>query len=321
MIFGLDIGGANTKICDEKGEFCRIFYNPLWKNKSLEKPLKEIPKGVELAVVMTGELSDIFPTKFEGIKWIFGEIKKRFPSAKFFGLDANFHESPSPLLDASNWLASAKFVSLEFSDVIFADVGSTTTDLIPIVHGEIKAHLRDLERIMNSELLYFGVVRTPVSSVLPFFEFKGRKIRVASEYFASLGDVYIVLGELKEEEYLCETPDGRGKKRKDSLRRLSRMFCADLEEIEEEIILDFCRRVREAQIAEIEEAIRYLANLHNLSSVFGCGIGEFLLIEACERIDLEFISASKIYGKQISNLFPAFAVANLMKKEGNSQSI
>jgi len=321
LIIGVDVGGANTKICDDQGRFIKMIYNPLWKEKSLEKPLSEIPEGSELAVVMTGELSDVFSRKLDGIEWIVSEVKKRFSSARFFGLDMKFHEFPSLLLDASNWLASASFISLDFPDVIFADMGSTTTDLIPIVGGEVKAHLRDPDRVLMGELLYFGALRTPVSSILPVFDLEGRKIRVASEYFASLADVYLILGDISEEDYLCETPDGRGKTREKALRRMARMFCADLEEVSEDLLIDFCMKLKEAQLKELEEALKGISSSYGLSSVFGCGIGEFLLREASERADLEFISASELYGKEVSEVFPAFSVANLMKREKESSQL
>lgn len=315
MIVGIDVGGANTKICTEDGAFVKIIHQPLWKRKSLEEILSLIPENSEVAVVMTGELSDVFETKLEGIEWIAGEVKRKFPHSKFFGLDMKFHSSPSLLLDASNWLASALFISKIFPDVLFVDIGSTTTDIIPVVKGEIRAHLSDFERMKNQELLYFGVLRTPVSSVLPHFEHEGRRIRISSEYFSCLGDIYLLLGYLNEEDYICETPDGRGRSIQEVRRRIARLFCADPEELDESLIVDFSERVMEAQLDEIESSLRGLSSKYGLSDVFGCGIGEFLIKEASERVELEYHSAREIFGREISIVFTAYSVANLMKKE------
>ncbi|MDI3501978.1 MAG: (((gamma-L-glutamylamino)ethyl phenoxymethyl)furan-2-yl)methanamine synthase [Archaeoglobi archaeon] len=317
MIAGVDVGGANTKICTEDGAFIRVIHQPLWKKKSLEEVLSLIPEDSEVAVVMTGELSDVFGSKLEGIEWIVKEVKKKFPDAKFFGLDMKFHSSASPLLDASNWLASSLFISEIFPDVLFVDIGSTTTDIIPVVGGKIRAHLSDFERMKNQELLYFGVLRTPVSSLLPHFEHENRKIRIASEYFACVGDIYLLLGHLSEEDYICETPDGRGKSMQDVKRRISRMFCADPEELDESLIFELAEKVMGVQIDEIESSLRRLSSEHSLSDVFGCGIGEFLIREASERAELEYHSAQEIFGKDISTVFTAYSVANLMKKRSS----
>ena len=67
---------------------------------------------------------------------------------------------------ATNWLASAQFLAEEYKNVIFVDIGSTTTDVIPLVEGKIKAKKADLERLKSGELIYSGVLRTGVSHLL-----------------------------------------------------------------------------------------------------------------------------------------------------------
>ncbi|KAF5431769.1 hypothetical protein C5S36_09850, partial [Candidatus Methanophagaceae archaeon] len=77
-----------------------------------------------------------------------------FGDTIFFDTDCTFKDSSSvdkePLsFSATNWLASAQFLAEEYKNVIFVDIGSTTTDVIPLVEGKIKAKKADLERLKS----------------------------------------------------------------------------------------------------------------------------------------------------------------------------
>ena len=58
---------------------------------------------------------------------------------------------------AANWAATARAVAMHHPDALLVDIGTTTTDLVPIVGGEVVAvgHT-DPERLMSAELLYTG---------------------------------------------------------------------------------------------------------------------------------------------------------------------
>ncbi len=63
---------------------------------------------------------------------------------------------------ASNWVATALVVADEVPDAILIDMGSTTTDIIPIVGGVVRAiGLTDPDRLASGELVYTGALRTP----------------------------------------------------------------------------------------------------------------------------------------------------------------
>jgi len=102
-------------------------------------------KGVEaVGAVMTGELCGCFNTKREGALYIKKVVSTIFEDTKFFDIYCTFKNNSyvdkDPLsFAATNWLASAKFISEEYKNVIFVDIGSTTTDVIPVVEGKIKA--------------------------------------------------------------------------------------------------------------------------------------------------------------------------------------
>ncbi|HIP62698.1 MAG TPA: H4MPT-linked C1 transfer pathway protein, partial [Archaeoglobus profundus] len=167
---GIDIGGANLKVADNHGNF-KLIYFPIWKKlDKLEYQLRMIKdefNADKIGVVMTAELSDIFDTKVEGVLKIAKIVSRVFEDVFFLDLNGELRRYDDVLkkprmFAASNWVASVKFLIEEgWKYFIFGDIGSTTTDLIPVT-DKIEAGRTDYERLKNGELIYFGVLRTPV---------------------------------------------------------------------------------------------------------------------------------------------------------------
>ena len=81
-------------------------------------------------------------------------------------------------------------VARRHADELLVDAGTTTTDLIPIKAGKVAARgATDAERLTEGELLYTGVVRTPVMAVAHSAPFRGRVQKIAAERFATMADV------------------------------------------------------------------------------------------------------------------------------------
>lgn len=311
---GIDIGGANLKVATAEGDF-RLIHFPIWKKlgelKNALRQIKDEFNPDKVGVVMTAELSDIFPTKSDGVLMIAKIVQKVFDKAYYLDLDGELRRYEDVLKNpkmfaASNWIASAKFLLGDgWRYFIFADMGSTTTDLIPVT-DKIEAGKNDYERLKRGELLYFGVLRTPVFYILPKFD-----APLASEFFAIAGDVFVVTGDIKPEDYMCETPDGRGKDVESCMRRLARAICCDLEEVGDEYIKAMAEAFKNAMIEKLVKGIKHISEKFKLSSVLGCGIGEFLLKEATELAELEYISIAERYG-EVSAVFPSYAIAKLV---------
>ncbi len=334
MFAGIDVGGANTKIATSNG-FADSLYAPLWKNKKcLYDVLADVKQkfGTELeavGAVMTGELSDCFETKREGVLYIKQALSATFDAPKFFDKNCDFKDSAvvdkDPLSFAStNWLASAKFVAALYNDVIFVDIGSTTTDVIPLVRGVIKAKRRDIERLKSGELIYSGVLRTNIAALLKTVEIgeHGEKCGVSSELFAITADAYLLLGYITEDEYSCESPDsytfvGREKDEKSrmsAMRRLSRVVCSDLEELGQDGAVGIAEQVKKAQVDELITSLGRLKEKYGLDMVVSAGIGDFIVQEAADLLNMDFLSLSSLYCKEISAVFPAYAVAKLLER-------
>ncbi|MCP1391196.1 MAG: hydantoinase/oxoprolinase family protein [Methanothrix sp.] len=315
MILGLDVGGANTKAASSDGLITIIEYLPIWKEAPLTPLLRRISQEAEpeaLAVVMTGELADCFSNKRLGILSIKEAVEESFSCPiKFWGVDG-FRWTDVSDLAAANWSASASLISKEIGDCLFADMGSTTTDLIPI-KSRPKAGRTDFNRLANGELIYSGLLRTNLAFLLHEVNIAGRRIPLSSELFAISADAHLVLGEIAEAEYAVEPPDGNGKDRISAERRLARTVCADLEEIGPEGVEAIARQAIARQAGLLTAGIRRLAEEHNLDLVVAAGIGEGMIEEAALDLSLECVLLSERYGPRVSDVFPAYAVARLLE--------
>ncbi len=318
-VIGLDIGGANTKLASSDGTLIELYYLPLWKNTRLKEILKEIAlklKPEKVAVVMTGELADCFENKEKGIRFIKEAVDSAFGFTKvsYINNRGRFQSETDNLKDlaAANWAASARLIGAEIGDCIFVDIGSTTSDIIPIISGEHKAGLTDFERLKRSELVYSGILRTNLAALLEKVEVEQGWCRTASELFATTADVYLLLEKIDENRYTCETADGTGRSKTDAMRRIARLVCADLSEIREGEIHAIAAQVKEKQVSALAESLFEVAERNGLKKIAAAGLGEFLIKEAAERLGFECISVSKHWGEEISKVFPAYAAARLL---------
>ena len=89
---------------------------------------------------------------------------------------------------AANWLALASCAAklTHGEPGLLIDIGSTTTDIIPLLAGVPRPHgFTDPERLQARELVYCGVRRTPLCALLG--------LSAAAELFATTLDVCLML--------------------------------------------------------------------------------------------------------------------------------
>ncbi len=337
IALGLDIGGANLKAVavasDSTVKVVRVKsrYFPIWKagreklSGELRKLVGEVcPSGFDIAVIaMTAELSDAYWCKSEGVRHVIESTRQAIGESF---LVANIHggfytpeeAEERPLeVAAANWPASAWLVGRKLPNAVLIDVGSTTTDIIPVENGVAAALGKtDPERLATGELVFTGALRTSVSAVAKWVPVKGRMTRTSPEYFAITADVHLILGHIAPSQYTCDTPDGRGKTREEALARLSRVPCADPEILEEWEIVRLARFIYEKQLQQITEAIiqvssrsRHLASRD--TPVVTCGVGRSFLAEpAARRAGYHKITPIEdLYGLHAAEATPAYALA------------
>jgi probable H4MPT-linked C1 transfer pathway protein len=318
MILGLDIGGANTKAASSDGLFLQSVYLPLWKNAPLDEVLARFAaQGPEaVAAVITGELADCFPTKRVGIERLTSAVSQAFSCPVYFWGTSGFGSSDILEIAAANWAASAALLARELGDCLFVDMGSTTTDLIPVI-GKPLAAKTDFQRLARGELVYIGMLRTRLDALLPVSRIRGQKVPLSPELFAIAADARLALGKISQDLYACETPDGAGKDRASALARLARSVCADLDEIGEAAALALASQACSRQKRILVAAIERQAEKHGLTRVAAAGIGEEIIREAAGFLGMECVPLSHMYGQGISEIFPAYAVARLLEMQAD----
>lgn len=318
MIIGIDVGGANTKISSADGSIAESYYLPLWKKKDIKSLLEgrrsKYTGADAVGVVMTGELSDCFASKDHGVRFIADAILSVFNDVHFLDANGTFVSSVSEAIAATNWVASANLIGTEFPDALFMDIGSTTSDIIPIVDGVPRAAKTDFERLKRNELVYSGILRTNVATILDRVMLDGPSVcRISSELFAITADVYSVLGDISEADYTCETPDGAGRDVESAMRRIARVVCCDMKEICNEDLAHIAKQIKEHQVQNLVDATLEVCGRFDCGVIIAGGLGEFLAEDVARRLNLKYISLSNRYGKGISSVFPAYAVARLLE--------
>jgi (4-(4-[2-(gamma-L-glutamylamino)ethyl]phenoxymethyl)furan-2-yl)methanamine synthase len=345
IVLGLDIGGANLKAATADKRAISVPF-PLWKQPdklpaALAELVAKFPDAEELAVTMTGELCDCFETKRDGVNAIIKAV--RFASGArpihVWSTDDVFLNSEAAKQNhmrvaAANWHALATFAGRYVPEgrAILVDVGSTTTDIIPILDGVPVPHSKtDFDRLASREFIYTGVRRTPVCSLMGFDG--------AAELFATTLDVYLMLGMIPENPDDRDTADGRPATRKHAHARLARMVGGDSETISQERveqIADDCHYMQRGALSKCidrvgdrlvdmtsvvswvppNEEIRQMVEVsphmrrHFIKAQIKfivSGSGEFLTRLECHNA----ISLTHELGPEVSACAPAYAVAVL----------
>src|SRR5262249_51822817 len=273
-----------------------------------------------MAITMTAELADCFATKREGVGFVIGAFETAFPTSAVFiyGVDGRFRSSEQvrhrPLdVAAANWMATATLVARGAPNAVLIDVGSTTTDIIPIVNGRVASMgFTDPARLRLGELVYTGCLRTPVSAIVRSVPLHDGRCRVAAEHFAIAADVYRWLGPIAEADYTCETPDGRGRSESEAGARLARMVCADREMLSSADITAIADHVARTQTRQIAHGVGQVGG--HLSAgpppvAVIAGSGAFLARAAAETTGLAAHDLAEQLGADAARAVPAAAVA------------
>jgi probable H4MPT-linked C1 transfer pathway protein len=330
-VIGWDVGGANTKAARvAHGQLLAVCARPfaMQRTPELLMPLLReiaadlgVPSSTTHAVTMTAELSQAFRTKREGVAFVLNALAVAFPSApmRVFTVDGRF-VSPAdacanPLMvAAANWAATATYVARQHPDALLIDIGTTTTDIIPIVGGSVVASGRtDPERLASGELVYTGALRTPVEAIASHVPRCGALVNVAAEGFALAGDVHLWRGDLAAEDYSVPAPDGRPATREFAGERLARAICADREMLDDAAVSAIAAALADAQVARIVDAIRAVVARHpSLTTAVVTGLGGFIATAAARAAGLRVVSLADDLGDDGARFAPAAAVALLL---------
>lgn len=286
-----DIGGANIKAAHAEGPAGSIPFE-LWKRpEDLPGVLRVLaatfPEFDRVALTMTAELCDCFATKAEGVQAVVQAVLSLTTADRLaiWGTDGQFHtvagiEAQPALAAASNWLALAEVAArlVPQGPGLLIDIGTTTTDLIPLRDGHAVPRGRtDTQRLQAGELEYVGTRRTPVCAIAAALEYRGGPVSLAAELFATTLDVYLTLGEIPPDPTDDATADGRPATVEAAHDRLARMVCADRTEFSAGDAQALARSAHQALLRRLRAAVeRGMAALGPPRAVVLAGTGSFL---------------------------------------------
>ncbi len=334
---GWDIGGAHVKaaLLDDADKVVGVLQLacPLWRGlehleQAVDTVLQQFGNPARHAVTMTGELADIFPNRHQGVLRICQIMQQKLPQAEL-NIYAGEHGFIAPLqvenmtasIASMNWLASAQFAAQQCRNGVFVDIGSTTTDIVALRDGKAQPQGRtDAERLTSEELVYSGVVRTPVMAVVQRVPFNGQMQRVVAEHFATLADVYRLTGALPEQHDMSDTADGAGKTQLDSARRLARMVGRDVEDALMLAWQALAHYIARAHAQDIAAAIKRVSGEADATPLIGAGAGRFVVKQIAKMLKRDYVDFSDlVIGADNEKDWaavcaPAYAVARLAEQ-------
>ena len=335
---GWDLGGAHLKAValagDGRVQAVLQVPCPLWQGldrleSAIDRVLGSLPdRPMRHALTMTGELADLFPDRASGVEALIGVMRRRFPgeTLKVYAGPLGLVD-PAPALDAvaavasANWMATAALAAARIPQGLLADIGSTTTDLVPFRDGRPAVRgLADRERMVQGELVYSGVVRTPVMALASSAPFAGDWVPLMAEHFATAADLYRLTGELPGHADLMPSADGRDKSPEASAGRLARMLGLDARDgslSDWRRLAGYLAEVQLRALADACERLLSRGDLDEQAPVVGAGVGRFLAIRLAQRLGRRYLGFESLFqggeglAPDVADCAPAAAVARL----------
>jgi len=189
---------------------------------------------------------------------------------------------------SANWHASAALLAQACKSALFMDMGSTTTDIVPVRDGAVAARgYTDAERLAAGELVYTGLVRGFVMATADRAPFAGAWTPLVNENFANMADVHRILGTLPDGADQMATADGREKTVEASRARLARMVGRDAADADAAAWADLARWFAEAQLRTLTDAAMLVLSAAALAAdapVVAAGIGSGAIERVARRL-------------------------------------
>ena len=336
VVVGWDVGGAHLKAARaENGRIVDAIQvaSPLRLGlerlaQSFVEAKAKIGTADLHAVTMTGELADTFSSRIDGVEQLSAlAMRELAPARVYLYAGRSGFVVPKAArqhaddIASANWFASASLAARVARTALFMDMGSTTTDLVPLVDGAIAARgYTDAERLAAGELVYTGLVRSFVMAVGDRAPFAGHWSTLVNEYFANMADVHRILGRLPDDADQMATADGRAKTVEASRARLARMVGCDVAHASEGAWSTLAEWFAERQIRTIVDGAMLVLSCGNMPAdapILGAGIGEAVVREVARRLGRKYVSFDSILDvatdarESASHCAPAAALAAL----------
>ncbi len=318
-IIGWDIGGAHVKAARaENGRLTALVQRACAPHQGLshlEQPIREalaqLGSATRHRVTMTAELSDAFEDRARGVVSV-----AAIAAREIGGTDIHFYAGTRGFVPrgevagaagriaSANWRASAEFVARRCGDALLIDMGSTTTDLVPLRAGRVEAlGETDAERLIHGELAYAGFSRGAPQAYASRAPIDGHWTPFLNEAFASMADVRRVLGDLPDGDTdadMSPTADGRPKSLAASQARLARLVGRDGGDLSATQARALADHLARAQMRAIDDQIAVLASrdaVAAMAPVVGAGVGRALVHRIARTLGRNYVD--------VGSLFPA----------------
>lgn len=275
-ILGWDIGGAHVKVArvDPTGTLNGVALQTcqLWRGTAalretlLRVSARVLPDNASVSVhalTMSGEMVDHFADRSTGVAEIVGCLKGCVGKTPIEVLDTTGRLRPLEHaitdvrgLASANWCAVPAWLAATDRTALFADLGSTTLDIIGLDAGRVRVSgHNDLVRLETGELVYVGAIRTPVFHLAQEVLVAGVRRPLIPESFADMGDVLLVTGDLPAEDITQPGLDGRERSIEAALCRLARAFGTDAGDHPAHWFREAAAELRQRLIAKIARSL------------------------------------------------------------------
>ena len=206
-----------------------------------------------------------------------------------------------------------------FGSSLLVDIGTTTTDIIPLIEGRPVARgLTDVGRLQTGELSYSGVKRTPLCAIAHTVPWRDGYCPLAAELFATSLDVYLLLGDIVSNETDLETANGKPATMTAAHDRLSRMLCCDRDEVSFDEAVQIARFLADVQRQRLAGSLERVASQlpGQCQTVVVSGSGAFLarrlVAENRRTTTARVLSLDDQLSPGIAEAACAYAVAQLL---------
>jgi probable H4MPT-linked C1 transfer pathway protein len=309
VVIGWDVGGVHLKAARaEGGRIVRAIQIASPLRGGLERLTQafgeakaQLGAAQHHAVTMTGELADTFASRPEGVERLATLTAQQLTDTPplFYAGPSGFVRAPDARKHAAeiasaNWHACARLVAQRCGNALFVDMGSTTTDVIPIAQRKVVGRgYTDAQRLAAGELVYTGLVRGFVMATASRAPLAGAWTTLVNENFATMADVHRILGSLPDGADQMMTADGRDKTIEASRARLARMVGADAADIDAPAMVVLAQWFAEAQMRAILDAAMLVissAALPAEAPIVGAGIGTAIIQEVARRLRRPYVA-------------------------------
>ncbi|BBE30071.1 hypothetical protein OSSY52_02120 [Tepiditoga spiralis] len=287
-ILTLDIGGANLKYCIFSFQSNKIEIkeydelNILNNNLNvfelfLKKEIFKITSKNSIdKILFTQTASLIYENNKEGVKKIASILKEVFKGEIFMF-------TPDRLINIEildferytecyNWAITRELCKDRKGIII--DMGSTSTDIIPILEKENNKN--NIMRLIDGEVNYLGMVRTILQSVIKTVPYKNFDVPIIAEPILKTGDIFYYLDMIPYNKHLNYSSNIKFINKLEIENKICQLIASDKNFLSKEEINIIIKYIYE----EIKNTIKFKINkimkknnLDNNITLFATGYG------------------------------------------------